>query len=270
VQVRDRNNNGYEYKDQDPSVIFDGNVVVLVNSFSASAAEIVSAALQDYGRAIIIGGSHTYGKGTVQTVLNLDSTLLNRGFKPGTGSIKVTTQKYFRVTGGSTQFKGVEPDIVLPDVSDYLDIGEKTQSHSLSWSTTSATAIEKWNPSLIPNVVRERSQNRVKTDPTFMAMTQLINKLKARRKESSYPLNLVKAIAAQKESKKESTELDQLKITNSPLTATESDKTMLANMEPERATEYKEWLTQITKDIYINEAATVLTDLLTAQSNGAH
>ena len=267
VQVRDRNNNGYSYEDQDPTVTFDGDLVVLVNGFSASAAEIVSAALQDYGRAVIIGSTHTYGKGTVQQVVNLDSIWPNptRGVPVGAGSVKVTNQKYFRVTGGSTQFKGVEPDIVLPDVNDYLDIGEQTQAYPLSWTTTTAAKIQKWSDQLLPEAVQKKSIQRTKVDPNFIAISDLVTKLKARRKSSSYPLNLVKAVASQHESKQESAALEQIKVPHSALEAVIPDTAWFDQLEPERATEYKEWLKQIPKDIYINEASAVLSDLAVAR-----
>ncbi len=272
VQVRDRHNNGYAYEDQDPTVTFDGDLVVLVNGFSASAAEIVSAALQDYGRAVIIGSAHTYGKGSVQTVLNLDSIWSNstRGVPIGAGSVKVTNQKYFRVNGGSTQFKGVEPDIVLPDVNDYLDIGEKNQPYPLSWTTTSEASIRKWNVHLLPDTVLKKSIQRTKVDPNFIAISDLVKKLKARRKSSSYPLNLVKAVESQRESKKESDALDQIKVPHSALEAVVHDTAWFTQLEPERATEYKEWLKQIPKDIYINEASAVLSDLAAARTPTPH
>jgi len=263
VQVRDRNNKGYAYEDQDPSITFDGELVVLVNAFSASAAEIVSAALQDYGRAIVIGGAHTYGKGTVQTVLNLDSLwpTAARGIPLGTGSVKVTNQKYFRITGGSTQFKGVEPDIVLPDVNDYLDIGEQSQGYPLSWSTTSSAPINKWNNQILPDSIKQKSIARTKADANFIAIADLVKKLKARRKNSTYPLSLTKAVESQKESKQESAALDQIKVQNSSLEAVIPDTAWFEHLEPERASEYKEWLKHLPKDIYINEAAAVLSDL---------
>jgi carboxyl-terminal processing protease len=146
VQVRDRANRGYTYEDTDPTVVFDGTLVVLTNVFSASASEIVAAALQDYGRAVILGSTHTYGKGTVQNVLNLDAGWgrLSMSDQNSLGSVEVTNQKYYRVTGGSTQFKGVMPDIVAPDANDYLDVGERSLKHPLPWSTTTSANIQKW------------------------------------------------------------------------------------------------------------------------------
>ncbi len=262
VQVRDRANRGYTYEDTDPAIVFDGDVVVLVNTFSASASEIVAGALQDYGRAVIIGGAHTYGKGTVQTVLNLDTLWANSvKAKAGNGgSVKVTNQKYFRVTGASTQFKGVEPDITLPDFNDYLEVGEQTQSYPLPWTTTSAAPIRKWGRPVQPSVLalsKERTQN----DPNFNAMATLVSKLRQRRKNSSYPLQLTAAVKMQQESKQDTDSLDQIKLANSNKIALPSEDDYLKELEPERATEYQEWLKQLPKDIYIDEAVSVLKDM---------
>src|SRR6185295_6968751 len=116
VQVKDRQGGGDVLEDIDPAVVFDGPVTVLVNTFSASASEILAAALQDYGRAVIFGTDTTFGKGTVQTVLDLDNMVgpADAALKP-LGSLKLTIQKFYRVNGGSTQFKGVVPEILIPD-----------------------------------------------------------------------------------------------------------------------------------------------------------
>jgi len=261
VQVRDRNNNGYINEDHDPSVTFKGKLIILVNTFSASAAEIVTAALQDYKRAIVIGSAHTYGKGTVQTVVNLDVPVstLSSGKSQGGGSLKVTNQKYFRVTGASTQFKGVEPDIEVPEINDYLDVGEKNQDYPLSWTTTSPTPIVPEGPT-IPNEVLKNARKRIASDSHFRAIATLTNKLKNRRKTSAYPLNLLKASQFQKDSKSETDELDTIKITTPDITTMPSDEKWLHATEPERSADYKEWLTQIPKDIYIAEAVRILND----------
>ena len=124
VQVKDRHSAPQVYEDRDGDVSYRGPLVVLVNSLSASASEIVAAALQDYRRAVVIGGEHTFGKGTVQVMLDLDRFLAAdmRHLRP-LGAIALTVQKYYRITGASTQYQGVVPDVILPDLFSYLGVG---------------------------------------------------------------------------------------------------------------------------------------------------
>ncbi len=262
VQVRDRADRGYAYEDNDPAVVFDGDLVVLTNVFSASASEIVAAALQDYGRAIILGASHTYGKGTVQNVLNLDAGWgrLSPAGNDGLGSVKVTNQKYYRVTGGSTQFKGVVPDIVAPDANDYLDVGERSLKHPLPWSTTTSANIERWARSFPASVILA-SQKRIKENPAFNELARLTQRLKNRRESTPFPLNLEGAVKLQREAKAESSALDQVKNVNQSLIGLPSDDDALATIEAERRVEYMEWIQQLPKDLLITEAVHVLQDL---------
>ena len=132
VQVKGRTGKPMVYEDKNASVSYDGPLLLMVNSFSASASEILAAALQDYDRAIIVGSESTFGKGTVQRFFDLDRAVTNSTIKP-LGQVKITTQKYYRINGGSVQLKGVTPDIVLPDKFKYVDTGEKEYDHALEW-----------------------------------------------------------------------------------------------------------------------------------------
>ncbi|RZK27879.1 MAG: tail-specific protease, partial [Hymenobacter sp.] len=146
VQVHDSRGVTNVLNDKDPRVQYTGPLVVLVNKYSASASEILAAAVQDYKRGIIMGSTSTYGKGTVQRVVDLDETLpaeLN-ALKPF-GSLKFTMQKFYRVTGASTQFKGVASDIVLPDVYSYLDQGEKESDYPLKWDEIKPASFRPWD-----------------------------------------------------------------------------------------------------------------------------
>jgi len=135
VQVKNSSGAQRILNDEDSEIVYDGPLVVLVNQFSASASEIVAAALQDYGRAVIIGGRHTHGKGTVQTLVDMNENIptLHLRSYDDLGALKVTIQKFYRVTGGSTQYKGVESDIVLPSLFQYLKSGEQYIDYSLPW-----------------------------------------------------------------------------------------------------------------------------------------
>ncbi|NBV41708.1 tail-specific protease [bacterium] len=260
VQVRDRINRGYVYEDSDPSVAYDGEVVILVNAFSASASEIVAAALQDYGRAVVVGGDHTYGKGTVQSVSSLDLPWLGSGRPAASGSVKITNQKYYRITGGSTQFKGVEADVVLPDVNDYLDVGEQSLSYALPWSTTSSSNYVKWVNAPNHAALKMRSAKRVQNSLLFKAIDEQEKLLRARRKSTSVSLNFAKAVQTQMQLKKESEALDKLKINTPNVTVMPSDDNWLKHLEPERRDEYSEWSKGLPKDAYIDEAIRILED----------
>ena len=137
VQVKDRTNKPEVLDDKDPSVQYAGPLIVMVNEFSASASEILAAALQDYSRAIIVG-SNTYGKGSVQRFFDLDRAVYGNSDVKPLGQIKITIQKFFRVNGGSTQLKGVTPDIILPDNYSEINVGEKDNEHPMAWSQISA------------------------------------------------------------------------------------------------------------------------------------
>ena len=131
VQIKNSRGKIKILDDTDEYVLYQGPVIILINKFSASASEILTAALQDYGRALIIGGDHTHGKGTVQTLLDLSSNLpaIQRKQYEDLGALKLTIQKFYRINGESTQYKGIEPDVVVPTVLDHLKSGEKYQDH---------------------------------------------------------------------------------------------------------------------------------------------
>jgi carboxyl-terminal processing protease len=184
VQVRSSNGKTQVLNDDDSQIVYSGPLAVLVNEFSASASEILAGALQDYRRAIVIGSGHTHGKGTVQAMLDLDRDFNLRNmeqFLP-LGALKVTIQKFYRISGGSTQYRGVVPDIILPDRLQYLKSGEQYLDNSLPWDTIEATDYRPWSqpfPEL--SWLQNRSQQRIKSDPAW----QTINKDAARAKERS-------------------------------------------------------------------------------------
>jgi len=157
--------------DNDPTIAYSGPLAVLVNRTSASASEIVAAALQDYGRAIVIGDSRTHGKGSVQTVLPL-------GRDEDMGSIKVTSALFYRISGGSTQLKGVEPDIVIPSPYDYMDFGEESLENPLEWSTVRPVMFSPFDD-LSPLLadLRARSGDRQAGDARYVAYRELLGRI---------------------------------------------------------------------------------------------
>jgi carboxyl-terminal processing protease len=159
--------------------------VVLVDRFSASASEIVAGALQDYGRAIVVGTGPTHGKGTVQTLADLDRL---SGGRIELGSLKVTIQQFFRVTGSSTQREGVVPDIVLPDPSAHVESGERELEHAIAWSQIAAAPHARLAPAWKLEVLTKKSAARVAKHPMLAKVATTTAVLKARRSDTRVPL----------------------------------------------------------------------------------
>jgi carboxyl-terminal processing protease len=186
VQVKNRYWGIKVYSDTDPETTYSGPLVVLVNHLSASASEIVAAALQDYGRAIVIGDTKTHGKGTVQTVI----PLVDRD-EEKYGNLKITTASFYRIAGGSTQLKGVIPDIIIPSPYDALDIGEESLPHALEWSSVGRAwfrrdrALTQTLPAL-----RARSEKRRQENEEFLSYLERINRSAERINSGEISLNL--------------------------------------------------------------------------------
>jgi carboxyl-terminal processing protease len=192
VQVRDAERDIRVLTDNDKETVFAGPLVVLVNRLSASASEIVAAALQDYRRAVIIGDASTHGKGTVQTVYHLDELLRrsNAFHDLKTGSLKFTVAKFYRIDGGSTQRKGVAADIVFPSFADFLDLGETELPSALSWDeikpvpVTPGLDVRPWLPTLL-----QRSKARLTKDADYSELAQQVTRFGELRKIKALPLN---------------------------------------------------------------------------------
>jgi carboxyl-terminal processing protease len=193
VQVHDSRGTTSVLNDRDPRVQYAGPLVVLVNKHSASASEILAAAIQDYKRGLIIGTPTTYGKGTVQRIVDLDETLpatLNT-FKP-LGSLKFTMQKFYRITGSSTQFKGVAADIVLPDVASDLDEGEQQADYALKWDEIKSASYRPWDAQPNYAQLEAKSKARVAANPSFQQLAAIVQSLRKRQTETIIPLQLAK------------------------------------------------------------------------------
>ncbi len=184
VQVKERR--GVQVlRDQDPKAIYDGPLVILVSRLSASASEILAAALQDYGRAVIVGDSKTHGKGTVQTVLPLDRS------DPRMGSLKVTAASFHRVNGQSTQKHGVSSDITIPSMLETMEVGEEYLRNPIPWSRVDPVPF-KWFADLsdeIP-VLRERSTERIEGCESWQSRMELLERVRAVREADTISLNL--------------------------------------------------------------------------------
>jgi carboxyl-terminal processing protease len=191
VQIRRSDNAVEQLKPEDVHQIYDGPLLVMVNKMSASATEIVAAALQDYGRAVIVGDQSTHGKGTVQTLIPLDPQMpIGFATEPGAGNLKMTVQKFYRVAGGSTQQKGVTPDIVLPSVLDALELGETTLPYYLPYDTIPAADFDNLDLTApyLPQL-KASSTARVAASPDFAYVRQDIAFYKKKVTDSTVSLN---------------------------------------------------------------------------------
>ncbi len=182
VQVREGNSLRV-LPDLDPTVAYAGPLVVLVNRLSASASEILAGALQDYGRAVIVGGRQTHGKGTVQTVAPLGRT-------DRYGRLRVTTASYYRISGGSTQLRGVRPDILIPSPFDDMDIGEDSLPNAIPWSAVMPAAYTPVADLAEPIAgLRARSEARRAADPRFSGYRQMLDRIRDYNENADVPLN---------------------------------------------------------------------------------
>jgi carboxyl-terminal processing protease len=244
-------------RDDDPAVDYDGPLVVLVNQFSASASEILAGALQDYGRAVIIGSEHTHGKGTVQAMVDLDRNAMLPNmdrFKP-LGALKVTIQKFYRVSGDSTQYRGVIPDIILPDRMQHLKSGEQYNEHSLPWDSIRGTSYRR-GPLSAPEMaaVRDASQRRTKSSEDFSSISKDAQLAQERSERTLQPLQM-------EEVRRERAELRQM----DQRARAQGQMPLEEGTAAERDRE-KDWIKKLDEDPYAGEALAVLTDLLRSRT----
>jgi carboxyl-terminal processing protease len=264
VQVRDGQGRTQVLTDNDPRVQYSGPLVILVNKYSASASEILAAAIQDYRRGIIMGSTSTYGKGTVQRIFDLDDALpteLN-SIKP-IGSLKLTTQKFYRVNGGSTQFKGVASDIVVPDLYSYLDQGEKESDYPLKWDEIQPARYRSWADAPNLEKLRASSKARVANNSSFKVMDEMVNSMRKRKDETTVSLKLSAYRAEQQQSKAISDRYEAAQKTAtallfSPLAA----DVRAVNGDTVKVNRAARFTKGLKKDITIGEAVAVIQDEL--------
>lgn len=206
VQVKTSSNQIEVGEDEDPSVIYDGPMAVLINRFSASASEIFAGAIQDYQRGIVLG-EQTFGKGTVQSVIDL-SRYLNVPGDVKVGQLKITLQKFYRVTGSSTQHLGVNPDIAFPSAFDADEFGESSSVNALPWDQIKSTNfdnLERVSPQLVSRLTRDYDQ-RLLTDPGLKALVTEANELKEALAKNTVSLNEEQRRKEMEEAQKKTTQ----------------------------------------------------------------
>jgi carboxyl-terminal processing protease len=264
VQVRSRGGRGPSYFDRDPDTVYGGPLVVMVNAFSASASEIVAAALQDYGRAVVVGGDHTFGKGTVQSILSLDRELGldRRSGAQSFGDIKITQQKFYRINGGTTQYRGVVPDVILPDPFAYLDITEKSMEFSLPDDTWERLPYVRWAPSWSRQDLIERSKTRLEGDPSFAKVRAYTKLLEVQKKKTLVPLDLASARKEQARSAEENKKFREIKPLAAPrVEPVDRYDGLEAELRAKKESIQKEWTTQLAGDLFLDEGMRVLQDM---------
>jgi len=261
VQVRSTGEDRQVLKDRDPSVSWDGPLVILVNEFSASASEILAAAMQDYKRAIVIGSKQTYGKGTVQNIIDLNRMIRNNT-NGDMGAFKFTTQKYYRINGGSTQLEGVKSDVVVPDRYSYIDLGEKDQDNPLSWDEIEPASYELWKSSIDYETTVQKSKERMNSSAEIKLIDENARWIKDARSKDVYSLKYSEYVAELKKNEKESERFDALSdyTTNLSFESLAYEKPIMANDSVFRI-KRERWHESLSKDIYMDEALNVLTDL---------
>ena len=267
VQVRDRDGQPQVMKDKDPGVLYDGPLAVMVNEFSASASEIFAAAIQDYGRGVIIGSTSTYGKGTVQRSIGLDPESNFSNTNSSLGSLKLTLQKFYRISGGSTQLKGVVPDIVIPDYYEYLKMRERDNWNALPWDEVSKAQYKPWQAGYDLQTIRKTSTDRINNDSVFRLIKQK-TELLAKEDDKEYPLQIDKFKQEQKITRKAVKEIEELIKTNKPMEVSylPQDKDRYYSADKDKTQRYQQWLTNVGKDVYLDQAVRVINDIVSQQN----
>ena len=260
VQVKYRGEKPMVKNDIDPKIQWDGSVVVLVNELSASASEIFAAAMQDYRRAIIIGGNQTYGKGTVQNVLPINQFYPK--YEKDLGYLKMTIQKFYRINGGSTQIEGVYSDIAIPSKYSYMKFGEKDLEGALIWDKVPQAKYLQTNSYKNFSDVIYNSKERIASDPKFKLINEYAKWLKENQDDTSYSLNYKsfskESETQEKEAKKFKTVFDY----KSDLTFTSPTYELpLLKKDTILADKRVAWHKNLSKDMYISEALNVLSEL---------
>ena len=265
VQIKYRGEKPIIKNDINSKIQWNGAVIVLVNEFSASASEIFAAAMQDYNRAVIIGGNQTYGKGTVQSVLPINQFTK---YEKNLGALKMTIQKFYRINGGSTQIEGVYSDIVIPSRYSYMKFGERDLEGALVWDKVKqANYIPTKTYENFSEVIYN-SKQRIASDSKFKLINEYAKWLKKNQENTSYSLNYTlfskENLLQEKDAEKFKTVFDY----NSDLNFTSPEYELsLLKKDTVLADKRSRWHKNLSKDVYIDEALNVLSELKLIPSN---
>ena len=260
VQIRNKEGRSQTLSDEVPGSIYNGPLVVMVNEFSASASEIFAGAIQDYKRGIIMGSTSTYGKGTVQRNVPFGKPLDDLGIQTEYGAVKLTFQKFYRVTGSSTQRKGVVPDVILPDEYEFLKYREKDNESSLPWDEMSRAKFQVWPGNAPIAAIAAKVNDKIAKDTSMIAFKKTLAWVSTQMDRPVH-LKLDKYIAFRKQLQSTMIQNDnRLKLKDSmQVIALKADYNKFYN-NPDKTKQdrYQTWLKVIAKDAQINEASKLL------------
>ncbi|WP_272021830.1 carboxy terminal-processing peptidase [Olleya namhaensis] len=261
VQVRSTDEPKEVLSDTDKSIIWDGPLVIMVNELSASASEILAAAMQDYKRAIIIGSKQTYGKGTVQNVLDLNRMVRNSSHGD-LGALKLTRQKFYRINGGSTQLEGVKSDVVVPDRYSFIDIGERDQENPLAWDKITPVEYEVWNSYFDYDTTIANSKSRMENNVQLKLIESSAKWAKTKMDDNNYSLNYKKYKAELKLNEEEAKQFEAIADYKTNLTFESLPyEQKLFEQDTILRDKRNRWHENLSKDVYVEEAINVLNDL---------
>jgi len=261
VQVKSTGGNKQILFDMDNGIEWNGALVLIVNEFSASASEILAAAFQDYRRGIVLGSKQTYGKGTVQNMIDLNKIISGNTYGD-LGAMKLTTDKFYRINGGSTQLEGVKSDVIFPNRYSYIEVGEKDQENPLKWDKITPTSYETFiNEDKFFSII-EKSKKRLEINPYVKLIDDQAKLIKQRQENSEFTLNYMDLIKQKEIEDFESEKFKKLNEFNNKLsfypTITDSEKISNDSILTKKR---ERWEESLSKDIYLDEAINILNDL---------
>ena len=239
--------------------MWSGSLVIMVNEFSASASEILAAALQDYKRAVILGSKQTFGKGTVQNVIDLNK-IISGGTHGDLGAVKITTDKFYRINGGSTQLEGVRSDVIMKNQYSYIDMGEKDQENPLVWDSIQPAKYSKWYNQSNYEFALKQSSVRLENNSNLLLIEEQAQQIQEQREDYVYTLNYEDYILEQGKNKKLAEKFEGLNDYKSNLLFEWiiDPRAPINDMINEKKSR---WIESLRKDIYIEEAVNILEDL---------
>ena len=268
VQVRSAAGRKEVLYDRNPKVAWDGPLVIMTNEFSASASEILAAAMQDYKRAVIVGGKQTYGKGTVQNVIDLNQFV--RGSAVGDlGALKTTTQKFYRINGGSTQLEGVKSDVVMPDKYAYLKMGERDIDNAMPWDKIDAAQYKIWPNQPNYDYALTNSRKRIAASAQMKLIDENAKWLDERNDDSTFSLQIDKYKQEQKHLDEVNKKFKSIAdYSNTFEFKSLPDEAVQMQTDATLKEKRQRWHESLSKDIYIEEAIHVLDDLQHGSNKG--
>lgn len=259
VQVRRSDGQMKIHEDKDSGVLYDGPLVIMVNELSASASEILAAAMQDYGRAVIVGSNKTYGKGTVQTFIPLDQRTFNADEY---GALKVTIQKFYRVNGGSTQLRGVTPDITMTDLLTYSDISESNSEDALPWDQIKSVPFDRWETKINVEQIKQKSKVRLANSPYLNLIDEAAKYYEELEKTDHIPLSISRFKKEKELRETRSKKFDSIDVYKTRFQI-KSPISELPKLEQDTVLKErrKSWHKSLSNDFYLEESLNILKDI---------